>query len=349
MSLSTAGNFDPEIQFVDTTGDLQVSFQLPAAIQDELQFLVKYIQAGTNEEREQPIVGNFINKQSISFTVSSGDLPFSQFDLQIAMEVDDVLGDFTSIITVSSPNGSSVLPISVSVVGVSVIILLMLIIAAVGVLIVRRKKKLTQHIYENVSLYALETQYNITLNDAYVPGTSSSDSQQNAAKTERQSSTASNCSHEAVEGDEMRDGDDQPGSAHEHEQDAGVCYQAGDDYEQAQCYELAGGVYDQFKVQDYEQTSDPYERVQDYEQQQASGVYDQLQSYERLQLSDPYDQIQSYERLQVSDQVGDTEQLQATDQVQSYEQPQAHTVYHIQGFELVVQSRYCGLIQLQEI
>ena len=308
-------------------------------------------------------------------------------------------------ITAPTPTKSSgylVTVISVSVpVGVLVILSLILIIAVVGVLFVRRRKKLAhdnQHIYESVSLYALEMKYNIAVNDAYVPGTSASTTaQQNVANIKRQNSRASHCSHEAVEGEEMKGSQDQSiASTHEHEQDASVCYQAGDDYEQAQCYELAGGVYDQIKGQDYEQTSDPYERVQDYEQQQASGAYDQfkgqdyeqtsdpyervqdyeqqqasgpydqfrgqdyeqtsdpyerVQDYERQQASGAYDQVQSYERLQVSkhqDQVEGDEQLQAIgayDQVQSNGQLQAHTVYYIQGYELVVQSRYCGLIQ----
>ena len=278
-------------------------------------------------------------------------------------------------ITAPTPMKSSgylVTGISVSVpVGVLVILSLILIIAVVGVLFVRRRKKLAhdnQHIYESVSLYALEMKYNITVNDAYVPGTSASTTaQQNVANIERQNSRASHCSHEAVEGEEMRGSQDQSiSSTHEHERDASVCYQAGDDYEQAQCYELAGGAYDQIKGQNYEQTSDPYERVQDYEQQQASGAYDQfkgqdyeqtndpyerVQDYERQQASGAYDQVQSYERLQVSkhqDQVEDDEQLQANgayDQVQSNGQLQAHTASYIQGYELVVQSRYCGLIQ----
>ena len=245
--------------------------------------------------------------------------------------------------------------------------------AVVVILIVRpRKKRIhdNEHIYESVSLYALETQYNITVNDAYVPSSSASAAQQNAANTEKRSSTASHCSHEAVEGEEMGDSEDQIGGAHEHEQDTSVCYQAGDDYEQAQCYELAGGAYDQIKGRDYEQTSDPYESVEDYEQQQASGTYDQfrgqdyeqtsdpyekVQDYEQQQASGPYDQVQNYERLQVNDwqnQIEDDKQLQASgvyDQVQRYEQLQAHVVYeHIQDYEVIVQSRYCGLSQLKE-
>ena len=72
-------------------------------------------------------------------------------------------------------NGYSVTVISVSVpVGVLAIILPILIIAVVGVLIIRRRKNHTydnEHIYEDISLYCLETQCNITSNDAYVPGT----------------------------------------------------------------------------------------------------------------------------------------------------------------------------------
>ena len=237
-------------------------------------------------------------------------------------------------------NGSLVKVISVSAVfGVLVIILLLIIGLDMTVLIARRRKKVlthdNQHIYESITLFALETQYNITLNDAYVPGTSASAGLQNATNAEKHSSTASDCSHEAFEGDEMRESEDQSGSGHEHERDASVSYQAGDDYEQAQCYELAGGAYDQFRGQDYEQTSDPYERVQDYEQQQASDTYDQIkgqdyeqtsdpyervQDYEQQQGSGAYDQVQIYERLQVSDQVEDNEQLQASgacDRVQS--------------------------------
>ena len=231
--------------------------------------------------------------------------------------------------------------ISVSVtVSVLVIILLVLIIAVVGVLIVTQRKKPThdnEHIYESVSLYALAMLYNMTINDAYVPGTSASAIQQNMANIEKQSSTASHCSHEAVEGEEMRGSQDQSiASTHEHERDTSVCYQAGDDYEQAQCYELTGGAYDQFRGQDYEQTSDPYERVQDYEQQQASGVYDQVQSYERLQGSDQQNQVKDYEQLKASGVHDHCEWLQA------------HTVYeHIQGYE-IVQSHYSGQSQFKE-
>ena len=50
------------------------------------------------------------------------------------------------------------------------------------------------------------------------------------ANIESRSSTASDCSHEAVEGDEMREREDQHGGAHEHERDMSVSYQAGDDY-----------------------------------------------------------------------------------------------------------------------
>ena len=169
------------------------------------------------------------------------------------------------------------------------IILLVIIAVDIRELIIGRRKKLTnnsQHIYESISLYALEVQYNMTSNDAYMLGTSASAAQQNAVNIEQQSSTACHCSHKAVEEGEMRDREDQFVSAHKNERDASVSYQAGDDYEQAQCYELAAGVYDQLKGHDYEQTSDPYERVQDYEQHQASGVYDQVQTYERLHVSD---------------------------------------------------------------
>ena len=246
--------------------------------------------------------------------------------------------------------------IIVSVVGglVLFIIVITITVTVVRVLIVRRRKydNKFEHIYDTVSLSALEVQYNITMNDAYVPGHGTSATRQNI---ERQNSTASHCSYEAVEEDELRDDEDQTDSAHEHKRDTSVCGQAGDDYEQAQCYELAGGtyervqdyeqqqasgVYDQFKGQDYEQTGDPYDKVQDYEQQQASGAYDQVQSYERLQMSDPYDQVQSYERLQMSDpydQVQSYERLQMSDpydQVQSYERLQMSDPYdQVQSYE----------------
>ena len=199
----------------------------------------------------------------------------------------------------------------------------------------KRGKKLAhdnEHVYENISLYALET-----LNQANVPGANASAAQQNVAKTEQQSSTAS---HRAMEGDEMRNSDHENSSGSEHNQNASVRAQAGEDSEQVHCYELADGAYEQFKGHDYEQTSDPYERVQEYEQQQASDPYDQIQSYERLQASDPYDQIQSYERLQASDpydQIQSYERLQASDpydQIQSYEQQQASGPYdQIQSYE----------------
>ena len=230
--------------------------------------------------------------------------------------------------------------ISVSVtVSVLVIILLVLIFAVVGVLIVTQRKKPThdvdnEHIYESVSLYALAMLYNMTLNDAYVPGTSASPIQQNMANIEKRSSAASHCSHEAIEGEEMRGSQDQSiASTHEHERDTSVCYQAGDDYARAQCYELAGGAYEQVKHQGYEQTSDPYERVQDYEQQQASGVYDQVQSYERLQGSDQQNQVEDHEQLKASGVYDHCERLQA------------HTVYeHIQGYEI----HYSGQSQFKE-
>ena len=211
-------------------------------------------------------------------------------------------------------------------------------VVTVGVLIVRRKKKLAhdnQHIYENVSLYAME---NITLqhNDAYVSGTSSFAVQQSMAGIENM---ASHCSHAVIEEDGMRDNADEIGSAHELEQDASVCYQAGEN--EAQCYEQAddgeceqvtdqdneqtSDLYD--RAQDYEQTSDPYDRVGDYEQtsdpydrvgdyEQTSDPYDRVQDYEQQQVSGPYDQVQNYERLNVFDRqvhVDDYEQLQATD------------------------------------
>ena len=238
-------------------------------------------------------------------------------------------------------NGYLVIVISVS---VTVGVLVILIVAVVGVLFVRlRRKKLTndnQHIYETISLHDLENQYNITLNDAYVSGPRASAAQQNAENPKEQSSTASHCSNEVNEGDEMGDSNE-ISSTHEHERDASVSYQAGDDYEQAQCYELAGGVYDQLKGHDYEQTSDPYERVQDYEQHQASGVYDQVQTYERLRVSDRQEQVEDNEQHSASG---------AYDQVQSYNQLQAHTVYqHIEGYEVVVQSRYCGLLEFKKL
>ena len=95
--LSVANNFTPEAE-ITITGDLQARFQLSAAIQDELQFLVKYTEAGTNRQREQTIIGNFINQQSILIQVPAEELPFSesQFTLQIAMEVEGILGEFTS-------------------------------------------------------------------------------------------------------------------------------------------------------------------------------------------------------------------------------------------------------------
>ena len=230
------------------------------------------------------------------------------------------------MVMIPSENGSLVTVISVSVLvgGLVLVVILIVIIAVVRVLIVRRRAHDKQPIYESIeSLHALETYY-ITLNDAYAPGPSASRSaaQQNMANIERQSSTASHYQEAAIA---MRDSEDQTDSADEHEREASVSSnnQAGDDYEQAQCYEQAG---------------DPYERVQDYEQQQASGAYDQVQSYERLhmhrqdqvqdyeqlQASGVYDQVQSYEQLQVSDrqdQVQDYEQLQASgayDRVQSY-------------------------------
>ena len=193
--------------------------------------------------------------------------------------------------------------------GFAILIILITIITAsvVGVVVVRRRKhdcdNEAEHIYDTIPLTAFDRQYNITVNDAYVSGPGTSVAQQNIANIERRSSTASHCSYEAVEEDELRDSEDQIDSAQEQEQDGSVCGQAGDDYEQAQCYELAGGayervqdyeqqqangVYDQFKGHDYEQTSDPYDKVQDYEQQPASGAYDQVQSYEQLQMCDPY-------------------------------------------------------------
>ena len=234
-------------------------------------------------------------------------------------------------------NGDLVTIISVSI-PVGVLSLIVPIIVVVGILIVRWKKQLTHddgHVYEHASLNGLAMQYNMTSNDAYMPGTSASAAQQNAENIEQQSSTASHCSHKAVVGGEMRDTDNLVSNTREHERDASVSYQAGDDYEQAQCYELAAGAYDKIKGHDYEQTSDPYERVQDYEQQQTSGPYDQVQTYERLGVSDRQEQVEDNEQHSASG---------AYDQVQSYEHLQAHTVYeHIQGYEVVVQSRYLQL------
>ena len=181
--------------------------------------------------------------------------------------------------------------------------MVILIIAVVGVLYVRWRKKLTddnEHIYETISLHDLEMQYNLTFNDAYASGPRASATQQDMENPEQQSSTASHCSNEANEGDELGDSDEQNSisNTHEHERDASVSYQgqAGDDYEQAQCYEVAGGAYEQFKGHDYEQTSDPYERVQDYEQLRASGVYDQVQTYERLRVSDQQKRVKDNEQ-----------------------------------------------------
>ena len=249
--------------------------------------------------------------------------------------------------------------IIVSVVGglvLFIIVITITTVTVVRVLIVRRRKlnNELEHIYDTVSLSALEMQYNITMNDAYVPGHGTSATRRNI---ERQNSTASHCSYEAVEEDELRDDEDQTNSAHEQEQDAlpSVCGQAGDDYEQAQRYELAGGtfervqdyeqqqangVYDQFKGQDYEQTSDPYDKVQDYEQQQANGVYDQFKGQDYEQTSDPYDKVQDYEQQQangVYDQVQSYERLQMSDpydQVQSYERLKISDPYdQVQSYE----------------
>lgn len=129
-------------------------------------------------------------------------------------------------------NGSLVTVISVSVaVGGLVLIPGIILLIVVGVLIVKQRKKFThdnQHINESISPYALETQYNMTLNDAYALGTKVSVAQQSMANVDEQSSMASH-SYETIEGDEMKDseGQLQVGSPHEHERNASVCGQAG--------------------------------------------------------------------------------------------------------------------------
>ena len=219
----------------------------------------------------------------------------------------------------------TVIPVSVLVGGLLPVIMI-IVLVTVGILIVRQKKQLAhdnEHIYESVSLYAME---NITLqhNDAYVSGTCSFVKQQNMAGIEN---LVSHCSHAFIEEDGMRDNADEIGSAHELEQDASVCYQTRDNEDQCYNYEQADdGECEQVTDQDNEQTSDSYDRVEDYEQtsdpygrvgdyEHTSDPYDRVHDYEQQQASGPYDQVQNYERLYVCDRqvhVEDYEHLQAS-------------------------------------
>ena len=96
--LSAASNFVLETGISDG-GDLQIRIILDISIQDELQFRLRYTKIRTNEQRDQTVDGNFINQQSIFFRVPLAQLPFSgsqsTFTVQVAMEVNSVLGNFT--------------------------------------------------------------------------------------------------------------------------------------------------------------------------------------------------------------------------------------------------------------
>ena len=84
------------LQIGITTGrDLQVRVSLSAAIQDVLNIRIRYINEEDKAVIEQHNDENFINTLDISLLISSVEIPYSTFRVQIAMVVNGVTGEYT--------------------------------------------------------------------------------------------------------------------------------------------------------------------------------------------------------------------------------------------------------------
>ena len=80
---------------ITTGSDLQVRVSLSAAIQDVLNIRIQYINEEDKAVIEQHNDENFINTLDIFLLISSVEIPYSTFRVQIAMVVNGVTGDYT--------------------------------------------------------------------------------------------------------------------------------------------------------------------------------------------------------------------------------------------------------------
>lgn len=83
---------DPRIT---SQGDLEVHCRLLVPIVEPLSFILRYMDTSTRALQEQTVNGNFINRDSITITVQGTELPFDSFQLQLAMLVQGIRGQFT--------------------------------------------------------------------------------------------------------------------------------------------------------------------------------------------------------------------------------------------------------------
>lgn len=98
VSFLTANNFVLDIG-ITTGGDMQLRVSLQTAIQDNLRLVVQFRDADPirpSRAVENTLNDNFINQREFEYVIKNEELPYSRFQVQLAMEVNGQVGPFTN-------------------------------------------------------------------------------------------------------------------------------------------------------------------------------------------------------------------------------------------------------------